>query len=76
MQNNLTVDPPKILSGRRIGNKSLKVMQYSDSEFKVFYKTYLLGIRLRNRVYTFDKKRDAEMFYDELAFKKFKGLIG
>lgn len=51
-------------------------MEYSETEFKVFYKTYLLGICVRNRIYTFNKKRDAEMFYDELAFKKFKGLIG
>ncbi len=64
-----------VLMGRRVGNRSLKVIEAGEQKYLVCFSTYLLRIPIIKKQYCFNSRTEAEVFYDKLTYLKFKGLV-
>lgn len=62
---------PKLIKGRKLKNKSLKLIENEKGIFMVISNTYLYGFRLRSRKHVFHDISEADAFYEKLAFNRF-----
>ncbi len=65
----------KIVTGRRLRGRSIKIVEESDGTYVVVYTRYILGRVFRRKKLSFQNLRDAEMSYEKLGIEKFKGIF-
>lgn len=71
----ITTGHIKIITGRKIRNRSLKIVENETGKFQVIFTQYFLGRVLKKRIKDFETMSDAQIYYDRLGIEKFKGFL-
>lgn len=67
--------PGQVLTGRRVKNRSLKIVQETNGTYTVAYSIYFFGQVLFRKRVSCKSLAEAEQCYEDFAFRKFRGKI-